>query len=148
MSKRETEKLVKEVWALRVQDPGERGSRRGKDNQSVAACSEAQGPLTDHAHLQRLYMYHENAKGSDYVWMQRNTIPATLLSLPPSPAAVRVGKAPELVEFLFTMFQKRMGIMTAVTEVSWRPGLAAQPPGPAGFQGAISSFLTLLGWND
>ncbi|KFM26535.1 Translin-associated factor X-interacting protein 1 [Auxenochlorella protothecoides] len=54
MSKRETEKLVKEVWALRVQDP-----------------------------------------------------------------AVRVGKAPELVEFLFTMFQKRMGIMTAVTELAY-----------------------------
>lgn len=52
MSKRDTEKLVKEIWSQRVKDPG-----------------------------------------------------------------VHLGKAGDLHEFLFTMFQKRWGLMAAMTEV-------------------------------
>ena len=96
LSKRDTEKLVKEIWRERMADPGREVAGGldggGESHAECCSCCGACGPCC----------------------------PLTAAPLLPrclSPAAALAGTAVDLLEFVFQQLQKKVGIMTAVVEV-------------------------------
>lgn len=99
LSKRDTEKLVKEMWKERMNDPGGltgwrwaqahgHGSDSGAARTTRLGCAPSAGQLT---------------------------MPAPSSAIPVAAAAA--GCAVDLLEFVFQQLQKKVGIVTAVVEV-------------------------------